>query len=348
MKKVNWFQRLFLSWNTLVKIINKDSSISDHNYSSMEKAISLLEKQLEEKKRKIEKLEDEIKDKVRTIETLKTSENDVKIDLNKKIQMIDELKEKITFQKNQADSRMEEIRKQLLPLDRINKIFFGQTGNKGKGELGELQIKTILEKMEFDSNFWVENLKVGSNNVEFAIQSGIKGKWIPVDSKVVEPKVDDENKIIIDDDYRKRIKIEAQKISKYNNKKNTASYSILVLPNDEIYSKLFDNFPQLFQEIQQEYKVHINSPSTFIQSAWNIASIVEIYNKISNDEKVYEEINSILESIGKFATKLKIAHKAFNVAMDTHYPTIENKHTKLIKQRKKVKELKQIPSLHEK
>jgi len=34
----------------------------------------------------------------------------------------------------------------LKPLEKIEKTFFGKTGNKGKGELGEMQLETILEK----------------------------------------------------------------------------------------------------------------------------------------------------------------------------------------------------------
>ena len=375
MKKINWFQRLFLGWDTLVKIIKESDGKSEKENEelfSLRSDVKNLNERIDEKKKEIinliesykntselqtkmisEKQEqiNELTSKVIQAQTegkeLRNIANDSNREISLRDKEIETLREKILLRKNDNDHIKREINEKLKTLSKIDKTFFGKAGNKGKGELGEMQVKTILEKMDFNPNFWIENLKVGKSIVEFAIRAGIDEKWIPVDSKVIEAEIID-GKVVIDESYKGRVKKAAKEITKYIGKNNTTHYGVLVLPNDSIYAELFNNFPTFFQEISDEFKVQINSPSTFIQSAWNISNIIDIYNRIHQDEEIYDDMISAINTVNKFASSLNKVHKNFNIAMDSHYPALQNKQTKLIKRLTKSGKLKELPKLNKK
>ncbi len=187
-------------------------------------------------------------------------------------------------------------------MNKIEKTFFTSSGNKGKGELVELQLKTLLQKSGLDNNIWIENLTVGKNIVEFTIQSGNEDeKWIPIDSKVLETEIDEEtHKIIVDQKYKSKVLAQVKSITKYLGKSNTADYGLLVLQNDEVYMELYNEFPSFFKEVIEEHKVYITSPSSFVQITWSIANIIKIYERVHKDEMIYDQMVSILESVNKF------------------------------------------------
>lgn len=377
MKKINWFSRLFISWDSLEsyftpnievyekrvqdkdiayenivkqyenRIQQKDTSYEnmiqqkDKSIQEKDKIIGQLNSSLLEANNSINEISAEKKAKTSSLTSSLTNKekdlNDLKTKLeNLNIQLIERTK--------QNDDIKIEIRDQLKTIDKIENTFFAKTGNKGVGELGEQQVRVILEKSGLPADMWVENLMVGKNTVEFAMQSGEKGKFIPIDSKVLDT-VKENGKAIIDESYKSRVKTQAQSIKKYLSKSNTAEYGILVLQSDSIYMELFDLFPSFFQEMVTEFKVYINSPSSFVQTAHSISHLIDIYKRVHNDEKIYEDMVNTLTSVTKFANSLSKVHSDFNTAMETHYPTIAKRQENLVKRLKKTDKIKEIPVL---
>ncbi|MCP4336965.1 MAG: DNA recombination protein RmuC [Mycoplasma sp.] len=363
MIKINWFARLFMSWKKIVEHI-ESSSQNDKNIALLEQELEITKKLLEEikvekeqinkflmeekneKQSLTKKLESQIKD----LELNKKKEIEQETSLAKAREQIEGLKETRLAYEKQIELIKNQINEKLTPLNKIERTFFGSTGNKGKGELGELQLKVLLEKSGLDKNIWTENLPVGKNSVDFAIKSGDQSdKWIPIDSKALETEIDeDTKKIIINDAYKQKVNAQVKKITKYLGKSNTESYGLLVLQNDEIYMELYKKYPTFFKEVIDEHKIYITSPSSFVQITWSIANIIEIYKKVHKEEKIYDQVISVLESVDKFSRKLSVTHKEFNTAMETHYPTIKNKQDKLYKELNKEGKRKELPNLNDK
>ncbi len=363
MIKINWFARLFMGWEKLVKHIQSNEK-NDQELAVLKKELEMTQKSLEdikveknqmndfllEVRKEKDSLSKQLEDKKKELELNKQKEQEINTSLNVSLKEIDGLKDKIRNGQNELEHYKREINEKLIPLNKIEKTFFASSGNKGKGELGEMQLKTLLQKSGLDENIWTENLMVGKNTVEFAIQSGdADGKWIPIDSKVLETEYDeDTKKIIVNNTYKQKVLTQVKQITKYLSKSNTAEYGLLVLQNDEIYMELYDKFPSFFKEVIEDYKVYITSPSSFVQITWSIANIIKIYERVHKDEMIYEQMVSVLESVNKFSSKLAVTHKEFNIAMETHYPTIKNKQDKLIKKLGKEGKIKEMPNLVDK
>lgn len=349
MKKINWFKRLFMSWKALESYFHASSDSRD-----IDKIESLYKELNEQKERTIKELKSQVELLNNQIIKTEHDANKAKADLDSQQNINSNLKNELASLKAEINSKREEnklisneIRDQLKTIGKIERTFFASTGNKGKGELGEQQVKTILEKSGLPIDMWTTNLTVGKNTVEFAMQSGEEGKFIPIDSKVLDAELDDDGMVIINNAYKSKVKSAASDISKYLGKSNTADYGILVLQSDSIYMKLFEEYPTFFKDVIDEYKIQINSPSSFIQTAWQISRLINIYKRVKNDEKIYEDMISTLKSISEFGNKLFTVHKDFNIAMK-HYGTIEKKHNNLTKRLDKEGKIKSIPSLENK
>ncbi len=358
MKKINWFTRTFMSWTALTEYIRSDAPSSNDELITLQVENKNLNIRLVEHQNnlldKAKQLEEKQNDVTKLIEKLSKAENEKKVieessvlrkeELIKKDSLIKSLNESIIERKNDLDVSMKSINEKLIPLSRIQKTFFGEAGNKGKGELGEMQVKSILEKSGLESDMWMENLLVGDKQVEFAIKSGHNDKWIPVDSKVLDTSIVD-GKIVIDKDYASRVKTQVKEITKYLSKSNTADYGLLVLQNDSIYMELFDSNPLLFQEMIRKHKVYICSPSSFVQFAWSVSHILDIYERVHNDEKIYDQMIDALTTITKLSSSLVKVHKDFNIAMNTHYPTLQSRQIKLQKKLSKDGKIKELNSI---
>ena len=350
-----------MSWETIVTFIKNNEDSNNFNDNSIilktqneekDKQIKILEnnlmdnnKNLTEKQEVISSLKHEVYTLKQKEETLKSENNKKQESLSLKDQKIDNLKNLIQDKKNDLNILKKDISEKLIPLNKIEKTFFAESGNKGKGELGEMQLKTILQKSGLENDFWTENLLVGTLQVEFAIKSGKMDKWIPVDSKVLDVDLDIENNIIINEKYKQRVKTQVREITKYLSKSNTADYGLLVLQNDSIYMELYTKFPSFFQQVIKEFKIYICSPSSFIQFSCSISNILEIYERVHNDEKIYDQMIDALNTITKLSTSLIKVHDNFNIAMNTHYPTLQKRQNKLIDKLSKEGKIKQLPSI---
>lgn len=351
MKKLGLIKRLFWSTTKITEYLGGSEESTGEIQELYERLLATANSNLENKNQEIQRF-------VVQIEELKSELAKYKAETeasNKNLQEskdsfstinaeLDRVKALLNEKTNANNNLQKDIHEKLSTLQRIEKTFFAASGNKGKGELGERQVKNILEKSGLPQDFWEENLIVGNKTVEFAIKSGTPGKYIPVDSKVLDAELDEDGKLIINDKYRDKVKAQARAVAEYSGKQTTTDYGVLVLQSDDIYFKLFEEYPTFFQDVIKEFKIFIASPSSFIQMAWNIANIIEIYEKVKSDEKIYADMQDALESVAKFANKLHSVHKDFNIAMK-HYGTIENKHEKLSKRLIKTGKVTNIKSI---
>ena len=343
-KKINVFKRIFWSWKKIVEYI---SPVQDNSSDQDNKLITEHINLLKEKINSQEKINASLSNEISYLKNLKF-ENDVLKEQNQKNESKnDTLNNQLNNLTHERDKLEKGINEKLMTLQKIEKTFFGSTGNKGIGELGERQVKSILEKSGLPKELWTENLLVGNSHVEFAVKSGDEKKWIPVDAKTLTPEIDpDNNKAIIDKNYSKKVVSAAKEMTKYLNKSNTTGYGVLVLQSDDIYMKLFETQPELFQEINRDCKINVASPSSFVQMAWSISYIIDVYENIRQDEKIYDEMISIVQNVSKFAGSLQEAHKHFNIAINSHFPSLENKFNKISKKLSKKGKIKEIKELH--
>ena len=338
MKKLNWFTRLFMSFDQLKEYFNQDNNDAQ--------TVDTVKELYESRVKELSERNDELKNSVTILnDKLTRYEQDIKNkeenfvakdnDIHKLKTEIEGLRVRLEERNNENKLIKDDIRDQLVTIGKIEKTFFSNTGNKGKGELGERQVKTILEKSGLDRDMWEENITVGSKSVEFGMKSGEEGKFIPIDSKVLDAQLDEDGHIVIDDKYKNKVATQAKSVSEYLGKKNTADYGVLVLQGDDLYIKLFEEYPTFFNEMIDKHRVFIMSPSTFIQTAYSISNIIKIYKRVKNDEEIYDEIRSALDTTAKFAKSLEKTHADFNKAMNSHYPALAKKHTALVKKLEK-------------
>ena len=347
MSRISWFKRLFMSYDALAthfaQSTNGETLITVKNtytklLENQETTIADLRSQLDEVRTKAIQFEEGYKNQKNNNES---KDNNIKV-LNQKV---NELQVRLDERTKETNIIRDDIRDQLKTIGKIESTFFAKSGNKGKGELGERQVKTILEKSGLPADMWIENLQVNSNIVEFAMQSGEEGKFIPIDSKVLDTEQDEEGNINVNSAYKTKVETQVKEVKKYLGKSNTADYGIIVLQSDDVYMKLFEEYPQFFSEMIEKHRIYVNSPSSFVQTAWSISNLLKIYKRVKKDERIYEEMQDALVSVGKFATSLSKVHKDFNIAMETHYPTIEKRHANLVKRLDKEGKLKAIPEV---
>ena len=351
MPKLNFIQRLFWSSEKIKNYFLENTNINNEEFKSLIDAQKLL---IDEQKARIldkDKIIGEIKEKLIREEEISKNASFQTNELKEKIHVYEskrfELEKELNIVRNEKNEISKKINSKLETLTKIETTFFGKTGNKGKGMLGEMQLSKLLEVSGLPQDFYVNNLQVNSNIVEFAIKSGIKGKWIPVDSKVIDVDIDDNQVIIITDKYIAKVKNAVKEISKYLSKSNTTDYGLLVIQSDEIYMKLYEYNPAFFQNMIRDYKIHISSPSSFINYSSSISHILDIYSKVHNEEKLYKEIIALMETTRKFADNMQKSYKTFKVAMESHYPALENKHKKIKKTIDTNEQFKAIKSLEE-
>lgn len=366
MQKINWFRRLFMSWNNLkTLILNSFEKNQEKFLFEKDKIIAKFETENKNFKERIKDFEKNINDLRKQnliIEELKHKINKLNFEnaakeknnheKNLSIQNLEKqlisANTKIASAQLEKEETLSKINEKLIPLDKIEKTFFGKSGNKGKANLAEKQLEEILNSAGLSKNFWTKNLIVGNTQVEYAIKSEEKEKWIPIDSKIIEHEIDKENKIIIDNKFKEKIIVQARNISKYLNKINTSSYGVLVLQNDNIYMDLFEKYPSLFKDVIEKYKIYIFSPSSFVQFCWSLSYIIKISEKFNIQEKAYNEILSLAKTATHFGISVKDAHQSLNVAVTRHFPLLEKKQNKIQKLFPKSSDLKKIAPLENK
>jgi len=150
---------------------------------------------------------------------------------------------------------------------------------KTKGVLGEYQLGAILEQLlaphQYSQN--VATKEGSRENVEFAIKIPSKNDsdkivWLPIDSKF--PTVDyesvmdayDSGDINILERSKKELETKIKNFAKdihtkYVDPPNTTEFAIMFLPFEGLYAEVL-RIPNLFETIQNTYKITIAGPTT--------------------------------------------------------------------------------------
>lgn len=205
-------------------------------------------------------------------------------------------------------------------------IFQKTTGAAGK--IAEIRLDDLITKTSIDQSSWTRNLAVGSEIVEFAIKSNeLEDKWIPVDSKLIGAFTDglDENgNIIVNDKYIKRVNSRVKEVKKYLNKKNTASFGMMVLQSDLIYNEIFENSPEVLSNSIVEHSIFIMSPSAFVQFSTAVDKLTKVFDRANRAQKIEENINVVIKHINNMLSAWKIGFAKFEVINEKHIKYISN------------------------
>lgn len=302
--------------------IEKISKFDSLNKNFIEKNILLSkEKEINEQlKKDFEELKQE-KQKFWTKLIQKEEENkNLNSDLVKEKDKSIDLLNKLDNFKKSLESSSEATRN-------LTNIFNKQPAKRGK--IAELRLRDIIINTINDDKLYTENLKIGNNIVEFGLKSNINSNnWIPVDSKLIEPKIDINNNLILDDNYKKEIIKRAKDISKkYVGTKITENYGILVVQNDFIFTEVVQD--NNFTNELQKLKIYISSPSTFIQFINTIDKISFDLKLVDEIDKFKEELEAIISPIRNFVKNSKEGIAKINKAFEKNLISIENKIPKI-------------------
>jgi DNA recombination protein RmuC len=202
---------------------------------------------------------------------------------------------------------------------------------KTKGVLGEYQLGAILEQL-LAPNQYAQNVatKTGSrDNVEFAVkipskEDSNKVVWLPIDSKF--PTVDYESLMDAYDagdtillekskkDLETKIKNFAKDIrAKYVEPPNTTEFAIMFLPFEGLYAEVL-RIPNLFETIQNTYKITIAGPTTisaFLNSLQMGFRSLAVEKRTS---EIWDVLSAVRTEFGKFGDILEAAKKKIDQA----------------------------------
>ena len=305
-KDISFFKRLF-AWENQKELIAT-------RISSNEMLINLLSKDEEETdKSSIDKLNELIeqanaKANIKTEELLKAESR-----IKEAERKYDELISKLSITNEEIADKTKALWN----------VFAKSSG--GAGAVGELRLKSELIKYfgEEDKGLWIENLAVGSDNVEFAFKSSRDSKWIPVDSKLLQPETDSEGKFIIDSKYLTRIGTEVTKFKKYLSKKETENFGVLVLPSIEVMEKAYSIDPSKFSSWMNEGVV-VASPLTFIQFAEIIALQADALNKRKQMKEIIKPLELVIRHSNIFYNNVEKSVELINRSFETNLKDMKN------------------------
>ena len=352
-KKINWFKRLFMSWNKLVNYFENNLRINESQQQKIKEGLisdlkSKLADHIDERIKKLQKTDSdfsELKSKNEElrleVKELKKKENNFIIDeqrinkLNKKI-------EDLTKANNEYYSWKVQINKNIIYnteiMNKIENIFFRTT--KQIGNLGERGVEQIFELSGYEEGkFWTRNLSIGSNSVEFAFRlNKDEEKWIPIDAKTFYSFKPSENNEINFDDLIVAIESEAKKINKkYLNYKNTEPIGIMVIPDDGLYLEISRRYVKKIKEIFDNYGVVVASTSIFLQWCHILWISFSLSQNLYNDQKFHEDVKYLMLSVKTFINdivdirnRFDELQRKFHYVNDVHYAKTKKQYEELI------------------
>ena len=229
---------------------------------------------------------------------------------------------------------------------------------KTKGMIGEVVlgnlISDVLTKSQYDEN--VITKKGSHDRVEYAIKLPNSNDnnivYLPVDSKFptssyssVLDAINKGDKELLDKARKEliqRVREEAKDISdKYIDEPNTTSFGILFVPIEGLYSEIINL--NIFEEIQNKYKVVIAGPSTFAA----LLNSLQMGFKTVAIEKKSSEVFNILSSVktefNKFADQLAKTQEKYDNASSELEKLVGVRTRTMLKSLNKVEE---IPDLN--
>lgn len=335
--------------DNIIKLEEKDVDELNNKIYKLEIDNKMSEEFLKEANNKLSSLEKDLIKKDAKISSYENNLKDNEVSLSSKISEIKNLSKSL----GEIETEKKELNKQFIKYIEKNgketsellNIFNKSPATKGK--LGEIRLEEIIKNSIEDERLYTKNLKVEKGNVEFGIKTTLESiKWVPVDSKVVEPDKTANGEWIIDDKYALNVEKRAKEIAtKYVNKRVTESYGILVIQNDFIYDELIRNTNILDRLIN--LNVYLSSPNNFLQ-------FIKTIDKLSGDLKLVNEITKFKLDIGKIIKPINYFYKnvkdsvdKLNIAFNTHLLDIDNNVKIIEKDILKIEGMKKLPKNEE-
>ena len=229
---------------------------------------------------------------------------------------------------------------------------------KTKGVLGEYQLGAILEQLlaphQYSQN--VATKEGSRENVEFAIKIPSKNDsdkivWLPIDSKF--PTVDyesvmdayDSGDINILERSKKELETKIKNFAKdihtkYVDPPNTTEFAIMFLPFEGLYAEVL-RIPNLFETIQNTYKITIAGPTTI--SAF-LNSLQMGFRSLAVEKRT-NEIWSTLAAVRTEFTKFGDVLEATKKKLDQASAELEKTGTRTRQIEKKLQGFDALPEI---
>ena len=226
------------------------------------------------------------------------------------------------------------------------------TNVKTRGNLGEIQLKNILEQV-LSRNQYIENASVNQtlDRVEFAIKLPGQGDQeqpllLPIDSKFP---IEDyqrlldayENNVAVDQAvkaFEAAVKKNAKDIqSKYINPPVTTDFAIMFVPTEGLYAEIL-RINGLFEQLQRDMKITIVGPSNLVAFLSSLQMGFKTLAIEKRSSEVWQLLGSIKNEFSQFGGILDRTKKKLQEA--TNVIDQANTRTRVI-QRK----LKNVESL---
>ncbi len=229
---------------------------------------------------------------------------------------------------------------------------------KTKGIIGEVVLKNLISDV-LTQNQYVENVitKKGSKErVEFAVK--LPGNednsyiYLPIDSKFptvsyskILDAIDNADKEALDKARKEliqRVKDSAKDIhDKYIDEPNTTSFAILFVPIEGLYSEIINL--NIFEEIQNKYKVVITGPSTFAALLNSLQMGFKTLAIQKKSGEVFNILSCVKTEFNKFAEQLVKTQEKYESASSELDKLVGVRTRAIVKSLNKVEE---IPDLN--
>ena len=347
----------------LSESLNENSERSERRFSELVKTLFEFQTNLREN------LTKEFERNRATLEqSLKTlrEENTAKLDEMKKT--VDEkLQESVEKHFNESfkliSERLEQVHKGLGEMQTLasgvgdlKKVL---TNVKTRGNLGEIQLSTILEQYLAPDQYVANVATVPDSRelVEFAIRmpgaSDGENVYLPVDSKFpvedyarlleaceVYPRMSPELKKAQDDFARTVKKCASDIHSKYIYPPHTTAFGIMFVPSEGIYAEIL-RLPGLFEVLQNTYQISVVGPSNLVAflNSLQMGFKTLAIEKRSND--VWKILGSVKTEFSKFGDEMESTRKSLQAVVN-HVDKIGTRSRALERQLKDVQELPAI------
>ncbi len=229
------------------------------------------------------------------------------------------------------------------------------TNVKTRGNLGEIQLKNILEEILTPQQY-EENVLINEDNqrVEFAIKlpnssTNNKALLLPIDSKFP---MEDYHRLMDAYDnnqsvesslkaFEVAVKKSAKQIyQKYINPPLTTDFAIMFVPTEGLYAEIL-RYPTLFETLQKEYKITVVGPTNLVAFLSSLHMGFKTLAIEKRSSEVWELLAMIKKEFYQFDTILDKTKKKLQEATNV----IEQANTKTRAIHRKLKNVEMIETI---
>lgn len=314
--------------DSLLKRMTEATENQARQFDNMQKQLTQLISQNEQKMEKISKI---------VAENLEKIQKDNSEKLEQMRQTVDEklhktLEDRLGATFKIVSERLETVHKGLGEMKQlatgIGDLKKVLTNVKTRGVMGEIQLGNILEEM-FSAEQYAENVKVNPNAdyfVEYALKLPGKDEdtvWIPIDAKFP---IEDYQKLLEYEGTQAEEVMALQKIfsrkiigfareirEKYIHPPYTTNFAIMFLPVEGIYAEVLKN-RELFETLRKEYSVVPTGPTTLAAFLSSLQMGFKTLAIEKRSSEVWKLLGAVKTEFGKFGGILEKTQKKLQEA----------------------------------